>query len=153
MRVLYFAYGSNMSSEHLRSRIVSLKVIGCASLKDRKMVFNKRSRDGSGKANLVESPGSVTGGVLCEINAQGLDTLDRIEGGYKRVTVRVGKLQGKEVQAVTYVSKNLTDDPRPYRWYKELLLSGAREHDLPHDYVAYLEGFPVKPDDGSEIES
>lgn len=143
MRVLYFAYGSNMCSERLRSRITSLNIVGRASLKDRKVVFNKRSKDGSGKANLVESPGSVVWGVLYEINVQDLYTLDKIEGGYERITVRVQKPDGSEVEAVTYVSEDLTNDSRPYKWYKKLLLSGAREHNLPQDYIAYLEGFPV----------
>ena len=151
MRVLYFAYGSNMLSERLRSRITSLNIVSRASLKDRKMVFNKRSKDGSGKANLVESPRSMTWGVLYEINAQDLDKLDKIESGYERVAVRVRKPDGNEVEAVTYVSEDLTNDSRPYRWYKKLLLSGAREHNLPQDYIAYLEGFPVKPDNDSEM--
>lgn len=151
MRVLYFAYGSNMFSERLRSRITSLTIIGRASLKDRKMVFNKRSKDGSGKANLVESPGNVTWGVLYEINAQDLDTLDKIEGGYTRVAVRLQVPDGDDVEAVTYVSEDLTNDSRPYRWYKKLLLAGAREHNLPQEYIAYLEGFPVKLDNDSEV--
>jgi len=150
MIVLYFAYGSNMSSERLRSRIASVKVIGHAFLKDWKMVLNKRSRDGSGKANLVESPGDVTWGVLYEIRNSDLETLDRVEGGYQRITVQVQQPGVTVVEAVTYISGNLTNDPRPYRWYKELLLSGAREHNLPQDYIARLEGFPVKSDNDSE---
>jgi len=150
MQALYFAYGSNMSSERLRSRSTSVKVIGRAFLNDWKIVFNKRSRDGSGKANLVESPGNVTWGVLYEICNSDLDTLDRVEGGYQRITVKVQQPCGKMVEAVTYRSENLTNDPLPYKWYKELLLSGAREHNLPQDYIAYLEGFPVKSDNGSE---
>lgn len=151
MQVFYFAYGSNMSSEHLHSRITSVKIIGRAFLQDWRIVFNKRSKDGSGKANLVENPGNVVWGVLYEINDSDMNTLDMIEGGYERVTVRVQKPDGNEVEAVTYVSKDLTNDSRPYRWYKKLLLSGAREHNLPQHYIAYLEGFSVKPDKGSEI--
>jgi len=151
MRILYFAYGSNMLSERLRSRITALNIVGRASLKDKQVVFNKRSKDRSGKANLVESVGCVTWGVLYEINAQDLDKLDKIEDGYERVAVRVRKPDGSEVEAVTYVSEKTTNDSRPYRWYKKLLLSGAREHNLPQDYIAYLEGFRVKPDNDSEI--
>ncbi|GIV89167.1 MAG: hypothetical protein KatS3mg055_1685 [Chloroflexus sp.] len=150
MKVLYFAYGSNMSLERLRSRIASVKVIGRAFLKDWNMVLNKRSRDGSGKANLVESPGDVTWGVLYEIHNSDLDTLDRVEGGYQRITVQVQQPDGTVVEAVTYISGNLTNDPRPYRWYKELILSGAREHNLPQDYIARLEGLPVKSDNDPE---
>lgn len=150
MRILYFAYGSNMSSEYLRSRIASAELIGPAFLRDRRMLFDKRSKDGSGKANLVESPGTVTWGVLYEIDVQDLDTLDKVEGGYERVTVRVWKLDGNVVEAVTYISTNLTDDPRAYKWYKEFILSGARENNLPQDYIAYLKGLPVKSNRNSE---
>jgi cation transport regulator ChaC len=115
-------------------------------LKDRRISFNKRSNDGSGKANLLERPGDVTWGVLYEIDFKDLKMLDRVEAGYERVTVQVWKLDGNVVEAVTYVSANLTDDPRAHEWYKGLVLSGAREHNLPQDYVAYLERLPSKPD-------
>ena len=151
MNVLYFAYGSNMSSERLRSRIAPVRVIGCAFLSDWKMAFNKRSNDSSGKANLAKSPGEVTWGVLYEIRNSDLGKLDKIEGGYKRITVQVQQPAGTVVEAETYISEDLTNDPRPYNWYKELLLSGAREHNLPQDYIAYLERFAVKPENGSEI--
>ncbi len=146
MRILYFAYGSNMSSARLHSRVASAKIIGPAFLKDRRMLFNKHSKDSSGKANLIESPGDVTWGVLYEIDIQDLGTLDKVEGGYKRIPVQVWKSDGKTVEAVTYVSTELTDDHVAYEWYKDLLIAGAREHNLPQDYIAYLERLPSKPD-------
>lgn len=144
MRVLYFAYGSNMSSARLRSRVPSARTVGRALLKDWMVVFNKRSKDGTGKANLVERRGAETWGVLYEIDVRDLDMLDRAEGGYQRVTVQVCKPDESVVEAVTYISENLTDDPTADGRYKKLLLSGAREHNLPPSYIAYLEGLPVK---------
>ena len=146
-RVLYFAYGSNMLSKRLRSRIGFVNTLGLAFLKDRKVVFNKRGKDGSGKANLVQSPGDITWGALYEINVEGLDKLDKLESGYARVNIQVWLPGNNMVEAVTYISDNLTNDPRPYKWYKEIVLSGAREHNLPQDYIAYLEEIPVKPND------
>lgn len=146
MQVLYFAYGSNMSSKHFRLRISSAKLIGSAYLKDKKMVFNKGSIDNSGKANLVDSIGDVTWGVLYEIDAQDFGRLDQIEGGYRRVQVRVFRSEGRGVNAVTYLSANLISEPVAYDWYKELVISGAREHNLPQEYIAYLEQLPSKPD-------
>lgn len=151
MKVNYFAYGSNMSSDHLRSRIASTEIIGPAFVKDWRMVFNKRSKDGSGKANLVESPGDITWGVLYEINSSDKNRLDEIEGGYESVYIQAQQPDGNIIEALTYVSKKLTNDTRPYSWYKELVLSGAREHNLPQDYIAYLEGFPVKPGNDSAM--
>lgn len=146
MRILYFAYGSNMSSVRLRSRIPSVKVVDQAYLKDRKVLFNKRSTDGSGKANLVESPGDVTWGVLYEMNDSDVEQLDRIEKGYQRIKIRVWQPDGETLEAVTYQSTQLTDDPIAYDWYKDLLITGARDHHLPQDYIAYLEQLPAKPD-------
>jgi len=144
MRVLYFAYGSNMSGARLRSRVPSAKTVGRALLKDWMVVFNKLSKDGTGKANLAQRPGAKTWGVLYEIDVRELDMLDRAEGGYQRVTVQVCKPDEGVVEAVTYISETLTDDPTAAGWYKKLLLSGAREHNLPPSYIAYLEGLPVK---------
>lgn len=146
MRILYFAYGSNMSSVRLRSRIPSVKVVDQAYLKDRKVLFNKRSTDGSGKANLVESHGDVTWGVLYEMNDSDVEQLDRIEKGYQRIKIRVWQPDGETLEAVTYQSTQLTDDPIAYNWYKDLLITGARDHHLPQDYIAYLEQLPAKPD-------
>ena len=149
-RVLYFAYGSNMSSERFRSRGASAKLVGPAFLKNKRVVFNKLSRDGSGKANFMESPGDVAWGVLYEIDAQDLDKLDKIEGGYERVTVQVCRADKNVFEAIAYISTNLTDDPRACKWYKEIILSGARENNLPQDYIAYLETLPAKPNSNSE---
>ena len=79
-----------------------------------------------------------------------MNKLDRIEGGYERVTVRVRQPNGNVVEAVTYISDELTKDARPYSWYKKLIISGAREHNLPQDYIVYLEGIPVKSDNNME---
>ena len=144
MKILYFAYGSNMSSVRLCSRVTSPELIGSAFLKDVRMLFNKCSKDGSGKANLEESLGDVTWGALYEIDVQDLDRLDKAESGYDRVTIQVVKPDGNVVNAVTYVSTNLTDDPSAYEWYKDFILSGAKEGGLPKDYIAYLEGLPSK---------
>jgi hypothetical protein len=115
-------------------------------LEGKKLAFNKRSVDSSGKANLVDSPGDITWGVLYEIDHQSLDVLDEIETGYERVSVQVHKVENAAVTVVTYISDRLTNDPVPFEWYKELVLSGAREHDLPSEYLAYLEQFPCRPD-------
>lgn len=145
MQVLYFAYGSNMSSRHLRCRIPSVKSIGISYLKDEKVVFNKRSVDNSGKANLVYSLGDVTWGVLYEIDAKWLDMLDGFERCYCRIVIKVWKPNGDMVEAKSYRSTDLTDEAVAYDCYKELVLSGAREHNLPQDYIAYLKRLPSKP--------
>lgn len=144
MRVLYFAYGSNMASKCLRRRIPSAKPIGRAVLGGKRVLFNKRSKDGSGKANLVDSPTHSAWGVLYEIDDQDLDKLDTVEGNYHRIRVQVRRPHGELVTAETYVSDYLTDQPVAYDWYKERVLGGAREHGLPDNYIAHLKRLPSR---------
>ncbi len=139
MKTLIFAYGSNMKTERMVKRVPGAKVIGRVFAGNRKMVCNKKSKDGSGKANLVETPGSVTWGVLYEVEDENLERLDRIEGGYERVLLAVTADDDTRLIAQAYVSDQLTADPRPFRWYKELVLDGAREHNLPPGYIEDLE--------------
>ena len=146
MKILYFAYGSNMATSHMVSRITSAKPLGRARLYDRQVVLNKRSKDGSGKANLADSPGSVSWGVLYKIDSQDMRILDRIEGGYLRTQVTVWMDNETPVLAETYTSTEVTDEPVAYESYKRTLVMGAREHCLPMDYVCYLERLPTKAD-------
>lgn len=145
MRILYFAYGSNMCTKRLYSRIGSARARGQGFVTDKTVLFNKRSADGSGKANLSFSPGRTAWGVLYEIETHDVNTLDRVEGGYDRVLVQVYRPTGDLVVAVTYVSTRLTKEPAASEWYKRLIIQGAREHNLPREYIAYLEQLPLKP--------
>jgi len=148
-RTKYFAYGSNMDTQRLRSHAPSATVVGPAKLLDKSIVFNKRSTDGSGKANLVDSPGDVVWGVLFELDSTELDRLDRAERGYERTTLTVWSAGGNSVMAQVYTSAQFTANPVPYDWYKNLVLAGAREHELPRQYLDYLQHLPSKPDQRS----
>jgi gamma-glutamylcyclotransferase len=141
--ICYFAYGSNMLAARLRGRVGSAKPIGRARLADRSLLFNKRGRDGSGKANLVEDAGAVVWGVLYQIRGETLATLDGFEPEYARTAVSVVLDHGRAVKSLTYLSYRLHDDPRPLVWYKRLVLQGAREHRLPDEYVRRLEAMPA----------
>jgi len=108
-------------------------------------VCNKKSTDGSGKANLIDSTGDTVWAVLYEIDSAELDKLDKAERRYTRISLDVITDQDSLVKAWLYVSSELTEDARPYDWYKELMVKGAREHGLPASYVTYLEQIPTKP--------
>ena len=144
--VIYFAYGSNMKTSRLQSRVPSAKALGRARLLGKRLVCDKQSKDGSGKANLETSAGHLVWGVLFEIDLSELGKLDRAEGGYQRAELRILDEDGNPLKAHTYKSTKLTDDPVPYDWYKQLIIDGAREHHLPGEYIATLEGLPSKPD-------
>ncbi len=146
VRDLYFAYGSNMSSRRLRARVPEARAIEPAHLPGRLLALNKRGRDGSAKANLVDAPDARVWGVLYELAVVDWERLDPYEGGYERVRVEVVRAGGGIVEAGAYVSTRITPEPVVYDWYRELLLEGAREHGLPDDYQALLAALPTRPD-------
>ena len=143
-KTLYFAYGSNMSTGRLFSRIYGAKVFSSGRIVDKKVICNKKSIDKSGKANLVNSPGNVVYGILYEIDQSDLDKLDKFENGYQRKTVEILMEKGVSVLAESYISSNCTDDSRPLKWYKKFIVEGAIEHRFPEDYIDYLKQIHTK---------
>jgi cation transport regulator ChaC len=132
----YFAYGSNMVVERMRERGVPFISSLPAVLRDQRLVFDKRGRDGSARANVARARGERTFGVLYELAGEALDVLAQFESGYDLVdvAVEVARPDGGVllVQARTFVARS---DRRtaadPTRSYVELILEGAREHGLP----------------------
>ena len=147
---LYFAYGSNMSSERLRARTPSAISLGSARLPGYALRWHKLGRDGSGKCDIEASdaPGTAVWGVLYEINRAEKDVLDAVEGlgvGYDEHAVRVDT--GTVVrEAVTYKARPDKIDAalRPLAWYTAHVLRGATEHGLPDEYVRRIAAVPVR---------
>ncbi len=69
-----------------------------------------------------------------------MNKLDRIEQGYKRKTFDVLSIKRK-FKATAYISYKLTDD-LPEKWYKDLIVKGAVENNLPGSYIDYLVRIP-----------
>jgi hypothetical protein len=137
-----FAYGSNMCSVRFRTYGISPGDRGTAAfLAGYRVVFNKRSVDGSGKANIEPMERSNAWGVLYEIPDDALAALDKGEGGYHRVRLTVCLARGGSAEAWVYLATKPNIDPalRPYSWYIHFIVEGAREHALPADYIALLE--------------
>jgi len=145
-----FAYGSNMCSGRFRAYGVSPEAKGCAAiLPAHHLVFNKRSQDGSGKANVEGHQPSHVWGVLYAIPDAHLEILDRGEGrGYNRLRMQVRINDADATEAWVYLASRPSNDTtlRPYTWYKRFLVEGAQEHFLPLDYVAMLEGIEAVTD-------
>jgi hypothetical protein len=110
---------------------------------DRTLSFCKRSVDGSAKATLVPALGSRAFGAVYRIDESEKALLDRAEGlgqGYDELWQGLPLSEGVVrsflyAAADDYVDRSL----KPYHWYKELVLAGARFHDLPAAYIAGIE--------------
>ena len=140
--VVYFAYGSNMSTARLRERMPGCMPLGIATLPGHALRFHKRSKDKSGKCNaLATGDGQSVVGVLFSFDPAERTKLDKAEGvgnGYEHATVTVINDKGRRRKVLTYLaSPNAIDDSLvPYSWYKNFVLAGCAEHGLPADYVA-----------------
>ena len=140
--VVYFAYGSNMSTARLRERMPSCKPLGVATLHGHALRFHKRSVDKSGKCNAFATgvDDSVIG-VLFSFDPAERAALDKAEGvgnGYEHATVTVINDKGRRRKVLTYLAAPdyIDDSLKPYGWYKDLVLAGATEHGLSPEYVA-----------------
>jgi gamma-glutamylcyclotransferase len=139
---LYFAYGSNLASSEMERSCPDHRFLGAARLDGFRLEFRRRSvRWGGGAADLVPAAGDSVWGALYELPDGALAALDRKEGAgfaYQRMDVRVD-LEGEPRRAVAYeVERKEPREVAPTADYLRLLLGGATERGLPHDYVAAI---------------
>lgn len=147
--LLYFAYGSNMSAAQMTDRCPGSRAIGAASVEGWELRFDRPSiRWGGHVADIVTSPGKVAWGVVWELTEQHLDALDRFEGvaigAYRREHVTVELHAGpasRLLWCVSYVVCAPGEPGSPAPGYLEVMLQGAKEHQLPAWYIEQLNGF------------
>lgn len=150
---LYFSFGSNMLIERLRDRCSTAKLVGIAVARGYELQFNKKSRDESGKANLIlaDSNRSAAWGGIFTIAMGEREQLDRYEGrghGYDRIDdFCVYRMDTHSYTRVnTYIASETNSSLCPYDWYLMLVLSGAIQNELPGEYIEELRGVPRIPD-------
>ena len=154
--LLYFAYGSNMSSLRLQDRVSSARVIKIAKLYGHKLAFHKKSTDGSSKCDIAKTSNNndTVWGVLYNISTHELPALDQVEGlghGYEKKDIEITDERGTLINAFTYYATSIDESLIPFDWYKNHVLIGAQEHGLPQDYISeYIENVPAKEDQNTE---
>lgn len=149
--LLYFAYGSNMSTRRLRHRVPSARAIDVARLTGYRLAWHKKGRDGSGKCDIhVSGSGDIVYGVLYAMNPEHKPGLDEAEGvgwGYQEKHVDLWLLgRAETITAFTYYAVKIDPTYLPYDWYRDHVLIGAREHGLPEEYVRMIENVPTFED-------
>jgi gamma-glutamylcyclotransferase (GGCT)/AIG2-like uncharacterized protein YtfP len=141
----YFAFGSNMSQSRMHARIPEAESLGRAQLREWVLRLNKHGADGSAKANIEREAGANVWGVVYRLRRNHIPKLDRFEGGYQRIDVEVVPPDAIAIACICYASDTLLQRARCFDWYKEHMLRGAREHDLPASYIAMLAAVPDCP--------
>lgn len=149
--ILYFAYGSNMSTRRLVARVPSATVVSVAELRGHRLAFHKIGKDGSAKCDAASTsdPHDIVYGVVFFIPLSEKAMLDKIEclgRGYEEKEIGLLSETGVAFQTVTYYATNIDASLKPRDWYVEHVLRGAREHRLPTDYISRIEAIESIPD-------
>jgi gamma-glutamylcyclotransferase (GGCT)/AIG2-like uncharacterized protein YtfP len=141
--MLCFCYGSNMSQRRLQARVPSARFVAVADLPAHRLRFHKSAGDGSAKCDAEETghPDHRVIGVIYEIADNEKPDLDRHEAlgfGYDEKQVEAITEQGR-FHAWMYFATRIDDSLKPFHWYKDHVLIGARENGLPADYITQIE--------------
>jgi hypothetical protein len=142
--MLYFAYGSNLSTARLRQRVPSGELVATAVLSGHRLVFHKIGRDGSAKCNAWPTgrlEDFVLGAVyrIAPREKQLLDAAEGLGRGYDIRKTEVKPPGGGNIQVFLYAATAIDPGRRPFSWYKEHVLRGMQEHSFPEDYLATVE--------------
>jgi len=141
----YFAYGSNLSIDQKERRTGRIREARRVCLLGHRIVFNKLGSDGTGKANINPDRTHAVWGVAYLCSPRALTEMDDYEGvaggHYNRKTVQVRCESGEALEAVTYVAgERYVQSPiSPTPKYLHQIVSGARNHGLPEDYIQEIQ--------------
>jgi gamma-glutamylcyclotransferase (GGCT)/AIG2-like uncharacterized protein YtfP len=151
MRLLYFAYGSNMDPAQMRQRCPSARFVAVAKLPDHRLAFTRYAKDrGCGTCDGVPEAGKDIWGAVFEISDAELERMDESEGyrpgrplsenSYvreQREAYRDGK-KDDPLLVWLYFANRQPNPPLPNTAYKRQLVEGARFWRLPEEYQAEL---------------
>jgi len=153
---LIFAYGSTMNQQDLQAYCheknlssFSWKKIANAFLENFTLTWNVYSqRRAGGVLNVTEKEQEQVWGVVLEIDEKDLRTLDKKEGHpnhYNRTRLNVQTETGQTYEVETYIAPQ---DPRtlyflPTKAYLEAVVEGAKQNNLPKEYIQNLENTPL----------
>ena len=149
----YFAYGSNLErSTFVGRRRMQPLATAIGMLRDFELRFDLPVGPGErGVANVAPRPGEHVWGALYQLTVSEAERLDRTEGVdkgvYRRLAVEIAKPDGSAVAAFTYCSEISGPERKPSRRYLGLLLAGARELELPAEWVERLRAWPLAVDE------
>ena len=142
----YFAYGSNMNEEQMRSRGVRPLSVAVAKLPDHRIGFHGYSKTWDGAVEtVVPAPGQEVWGVIYKLTFSDADTLDSWQdvhldgtGAYFLFPAAVIDTEGKAHPVLLYKKDILGAQQKPSREYLDLIVRGALERGLPSSYIEEL---------------
>jgi gamma-glutamylcyclotransferase (GGCT)/AIG2-like uncharacterized protein YtfP len=135
MRMLHFAYGSNMSVALMRRRCPHARLEGGACLPGYRFVVMR-----SGYASVAPAPGSSVHGLLWRLTPRdvaALNAYENLDGGlYRAVTVAVVSHRRRRAALVYIGCDRACGRPRP--GYLDIVTQAARDAGFPPRYLGCL---------------
>lgn len=133
---LYFAYGSNMDVEAMRTRAPASRALGLARLPRHRFIIMAE-----GYASVTRDPRRAVWGMIWDLALADVPALDRYESlhtGLYTKAVQPVLTEGGSKRAIVYIGRSSqTGQPRP--GYMEDVAAAARAAGLPGDYLRELE--------------
>lgn len=134
-----------MCVPRIQERVPNAIPLKTGCVRNRRLVFHKKSVDGSAKADALYSANQeeLIWGVVYQITAHEKSVLDQHEflgTGYNEVLAHV-ESGTSVIEAWMYVARTsaLDGSLKPYCWYREYVRIGAIHHGLPLDYIRAIE--------------
>jgi hypothetical protein len=113
-------------------------------LEDFRFVFNKRSNDGTAKANVISYQYDCVWGAIYYSSPQVVVAMDKREGRrlghYSPHPVRVATDAGEQFEASAYLAGKefIEEGIYPDKNYLQKIVEGAKHCGLPEDYIAMI---------------
>jgi hypothetical protein len=136
---LYFAYGSNMDVEAMRTRAPNSRPLGGARLPRSRFFIME-----GGYASVARDPHRSVYGVLWDLALADVRLLDRYEdiasGLYRKVQQPVLRTAGGSARALIYIGGSAAPGA-PHAGYMDSVIAAARAWALPEAYIRELSAF------------
>ena len=136
----YFSYGSNLSKQQMLRRTGSIPMSHAAFLVNYKLAFRKVLNGKDVYATIVPMPGAIVHGVAYLCGPHAMTQLDLFEGVaencYRRESVQVTTHSDDILKCMVYIGEAFSEeDSVSSSSYLNVILTGAKEHQLPPDYI------------------
>ncbi|WP_337020215.1 gamma-glutamylcyclotransferase [Oceanobacillus massiliensis] len=139
----YFAYGSCMDNRRFKLANVDQhfnNIIGRGKLTGFGFRFSRSSNDGA-KADIVLAAGENVEGFIYEVPVAAVDYLYEREGVfiglYRPSIVPVSMIDGRQIEVLTFIGIDKSDESKPTEVYADEILTGAKRL-LSNTYVEGL---------------
>jgi len=146
-KILYFAYGSNLSISQMKRRCSSSKIVRKGMLKNHDLAFTKYSSGwAGGVADVVKQKNKNVWGLLYSISYEDLKKLDMYEGypnSYSRKLVSINCMNAITKNVWVYYVVKRSNHEAPSKKYLGIIKTAAHNYNFPKYYRDMLNNVDI----------